>query len=154
MNELRKTFKFGKIAYTSKRKINAVEVEIRLHDTKAGPVFSAVGAIWNGTHTDWACGGQCLDEIAKYIRFNKTFKEIRRLWKLYHLNDMRVGTPKQEAYLKEIGLSSYGSQFSECCEALKKVGLYEDGGMEFGLAWNYVAIPEEDLAKIRTLLAE
>ena len=87
---MRKTFNFGKIAYYSNRKENLVTVEIELKEKENGEkVFTACGDIWNRLHTDIISGGQNLDEIAKTpVGNNKIFKEIYRLWKLYHLNDM------------------------------------------------------------------
>lgn len=88
-----KTFDFGKIDYYGKgRKINSVTVEMSYRDG----VLSICGHIWNGRHTDIVCGGQCLDEIAEYIHSSK-FKKIYRLWKLYHLNDMRPYDEHQKA---------------------------------------------------------
>lgn len=60
---MKKTFNFGKIAYNGKRKINTVTVTVEFESG----VFTAMGSIYNMTHTNVFCGGQCLDTIAEYI---------------------------------------------------------------------------------------
>ena len=98
--KMERTFNFGKIDYYGRgRKINLVEVEVKLSNDG---VFTASATIWNSKHTDCVCGGQCLDEVAKYVKSDK-FKKIYRLWKQYHLNDMHAGTEKQEEALKAAG---------------------------------------------------
>lgn len=86
---MKKNFNFGKIDYMRKgRKTNTVTVTIEYKENEKGQkVFSATGKILNARGSGCLCGGQCLDEIAKYVK-SPTFKTIYRLWKLYHLNDM------------------------------------------------------------------
>lgn len=60
---MKKTFNFGKIAYNGNRRINTVTVTVEFESG----VFTAVGDIYNMTHTNIVCGGQCLDTIAEYI---------------------------------------------------------------------------------------
>ena len=116
VRNMKRTFNFGKIDYYGRgRKINLVEVEVRLSDDG---VFTASATIWNSKHTDCVCGGQCLDEVAKYVKSDK-FKKIYRLWKQYHLNDMHAGTEKQEEVLKAAGLNSFANDYSKCCDYLE-----------------------------------
>ena len=144
----KKIFKFGKIDYYGTgRKINAVEIEIEFKDG----VFTASGDIWNSKRTDIICGGQCLDEIRKFIK-NDTFKKIYRLWKLYHLNDMHAGTRKQEQALADRFGGVDANNYTEQCNYLKSIGLYEDNGYKFGTGWLKYEIPEEDKKEIENLL--
>ena len=84
---MKRVFSFGKIDYYhTGRKINLVEVEMSYTEKGDKKVFSVSGKIWNGRKTDIVCGGQCLDEIAKYVK-TPLFNTIFRLWKQYHLND-------------------------------------------------------------------
>ena len=98
----RKTINFGKIDfYGTGRKINAVDVYIELRTQggdeilvknekgeyiksgKQTPVyieFAASGHIWNGKHTDICAGGQCLDEIAEFVK-DPAFIKIYEIWK-------------------------------------------------------------------------
>lgn len=93
---MKKIFDFGKIDFEGKGKINAVTVEMEYTEKDGKKVFSCVGRIWNGRHSDIVAGGQCLDTIAKYIN-DPVFMEIFRLWKMYHLNDMHPECEHQAA---------------------------------------------------------
>jgi hypothetical protein len=159
---MKKIFEFGKIAWYGSRKINAVEVEVEWKENNHGKmVFSVCGTVWNATHTDCVCAGQCLDEILPYLKWNKKFKEIHRLWKSYHLNDMHIGTREQENALNEavkVGKIQSRSAYTECCEYLKSIGLYEvelnGKTYEYGHGWIYYDIPQEDINKIEELFKE
>ena len=148
---MKRTFNFGKIDYYGRgRKINSVEVRVELSDKG---VFTASANIWNSKHTDCVCGGQCLDEVAKYVKSDK-FKKIYRLWKQYHLNDMHAGTEKQEEALKVAGLESWANNYSKCCDYLESINLLVDNGYKFGTGWLKRDIPVEDVAEIERLLTE
>ena len=103
---MKKILHFGKIDfYNAGAKRNAVTVEIEYTEKQNGQkVFSVCGNIWNATHTDIICGGQCLEEIARYIK-TPLFNEILRLWRLYHLNDMHPECTHQAAagWLEQAG---------------------------------------------------
>ncbi len=149
----RKTVSFGKIDfYGTGRKINAADAEIELRDTENGPELAICGNVWNARHTDIVSGGQNLDEMAKHIKSAK-FREIHRLWKLYHLNSMHAGTEAQDRIVSEHFKDSR-YDYGEACEALKEAGLYEDHGYRYGTAWLYREIPDEDLRKIEELIAD
>ena len=158
---MKKTFTFGKIAYYSRRKINSVEVIVSLKkDNLDRWCFSAVGDIWNSTHTDIVCGGQILDDIARFIK-DPTFVKIHRLWKKYHLNDARPGTREQERFLEENFKpipSTTASIFMQKCSFLKENGLYEvphpdrpGETYRYGEGWLYNPIPENDLTEMLAL---
>lgn len=94
---MKKRFDFGKIDYYGRgSRRNAVTVDVEYTEKDGKKVFTASGMIWNSTRTDCICGGQCLDTIAQYIK-NPTFKQILRLWNLYHLNDMHPECEHQAA---------------------------------------------------------
>ena len=148
---MKRTFNFGKIDYYGRgRKINLVEVKVELSDEK---VFTASANIWNSKHTDCVCGGQCLDEVAKYVKSDK-FKKIYRLWKQYHLNDMHAGTEKQEEALKAVEFENWANDYSKCCDYLESINLLVDDGYKFGTSWLKREIPAEDVAEIKKLLTE
>lgn len=133
---MKKIISFGKIAYANTRKENEVTIEIELRDKNGLKELSICGNVWNRLHTDIICGGQCLDEIAKYIH-TPEFKFWFKMWKNYHLNGMHPGTPRQEAYLKEIrkseeyknakieGLRDWDT-YGKDCYFLERAGLLED----------------------------
>lgn len=88
---MKKTFNFGKIDYFTKgKKTSLANVTIEYKEKGDKKVFSASGDIWQSNHRDILCGGQCLDELNKYLKGDETFDKIYRLWKLYHLNDMHA----------------------------------------------------------------
>lgn len=80
----------GKIDYCGTGKRYPVTVDVELRETKNGPEFSASG--WIGSR----CGGQCLDEIAQYVK-TPLFREIYEFWKLYHLNGMSAACEHQRS---------------------------------------------------------
>lgn len=159
---MRKVFEFGKIAWYGSRRINAVEIEVEWKENNHGKmVFSACGEVWNATHTDCVCCGQCLEHIYPYLKENKTFGELFRLWNLYHLNDTNAGTREQKAALDEAranGKIKKHASYDEQCEYLKSIGMYEveyDGKpYKYGHGWIYYDIPQEDIDKIESLLKE
>lgn len=151
MPKIEKTIELGKIAYLGKRKINPVELTIALEDRKAGPVFTASAAVWNKSKTDYLIVGQCLDRLVPHLGGNETFMMVYRLWKAYHLNNMKAGTPKQEAAVKEY-LKDHAYDYGEVCDYLESIDLLEDDGYRYGTAWMYEPIPEADLKEIRELL--
>lgn len=147
---MKKTFDFGKIKYTNKKRaVNLVTVDVELRrrggettftiDQKTGektitgktPEYVELaisGAIWNARRTDCVCGGQCLDEIYKYrkqLSEPELFNEIYDLWKKYHLNGMHAGTPEQEAAIKEWEAAGNRYDYKVACEMLKKINLYK-----------------------------
>ena len=94
---MKKTFNFGKIDFeNSGKKRNLVTVTIEYEEENEKKVFSASADVWNNLHSDVVCSGQCLDEIAPYIK-DTTFAEILRLWELYHLNNMHPECEHQAA---------------------------------------------------------
>lgn len=161
---LKKTFGFGKVDYWGHgRKDCQAEAEVELRDTENGPELSVSGTVWNPRRTDSYMGGQCLDSMAELpeLKRDATFKEIHRLWKLYHLNGMHAGTPAQEEFV-DAHFSKSGKPYDyvEACEALEEAGLLTDAGLirngkpyRYGTAWLYQPIPEGDLKKIRALLS-
>lgn len=147
---MEKTFDFGKIDFYGKgRKVNKVEVSVELTEDEC---FRVSGEIWNSRHTDIECGGQCLDEIAQYIKGNETFDKIYKYWKLYHLNDLHAGTQKQEKALNDAGITNWANDYYKVCDYLESIGLLYDGDYKFGSGWLKYSIPEDDLNDIRSLL--
>lgn len=190
---MRKSFDFGKIRYTNKfRRVNPVVVDVRLEkkggreifktDCRTGEKtvtgrtpefweFAACGQIWNAGQTDIVCGGQCLDTIAKYesqLNNPELFSVLYDLWKKYHLNSMYIGTPEQEAAVKEwIELGGHEYDYSKVCDMLEKRDLYEvnytgltvekryeNEPYKYGHGWVVQELPEDVIAQIRHLLSE
>ena len=87
-----------------------------------------------------------------FIKGNATFNSIYRLWKLYHLNDLHAGTKKQEEALKQKFGGVNANIYTEQCEYLKSINLYDDNGYKFGTGWIKEEIPANDLQEIKRLL--
>ena len=156
--EISKVFKFDKVAYTSSRRVNSPEVEMRLNYKDGDmnkPVLSICGDLWNARHTDIVMGGQCLDYLNEFssLKHNTLFKRLYRLWKLHHLNDMHAGTVKQEQALNEAKKSGVKiCSYDDSCKYLDSVGLLDDDGYRYGSKWLYREIPEDDLNEIKALI--
>ena len=60
---IKKTFVFGKVAYTGNRRTCPAEVELELIDEGNGLELLISGSIWNHIHTDIYSGGQNLDTM-------------------------------------------------------------------------------------------
>ena len=153
---MRKTISFGKVDYNGiGRRNNEVTIDLELRNTDKGIKFSACGNIWKGNNSDIICGGQCLDTIAEYIT-DPTFKEIHRLWKLYHLNSMHAGTVEQEEAIEKWKAEGNKYDYTAVCDYLKSINLYEvehEGKpYKYGHAWLYRTIPEADLNKIKEII--
>lgn len=150
---MKRVINFGNIDFLGTgKKINQVTVELELTDNN---IFKASGDVWDNRHTDIICGGQCLDDLLPFFKHNETFKEIFRLWKAYHLNDMHAGTPKQEQALKNSKWGGVNANFySEQCKYLESVGLLYDDGYKFGSGWLKEEIQENDIELIKKLIKE
>ena len=88
---MKKIINLGEIDYEGKgKKQNLVTIDFEYKEKKEGQkVLSISGNIWNKNKSDILAGGQMLDDLVEYFFNTSTgFKDVHRLWKLYHLNDM------------------------------------------------------------------
>lgn len=153
---MERTITLGKIdGYGSGRKNCRVDVCLELRDSDRGPCFACSAEVWNPRGTDIIMGGQCLDSIAERIH-TPAFKEIVRLWRAYHLNDMHAGTPEQEAEVRRWTAAGNSHEYTAVCEHLREVGLltviHDGAPYTFGTAWLHEPIPDDDLARIRDII--
>lgn len=120
---------FGKIAYNNpSRKTNEVTIDIELRDnvTNGGYQYKELaisGDIWNARHTDCICGGQCLDEIKKYVD-TPLFNEIYQLWEEWHLNSINAGTPEQTEAIQKWLNQGNKYDYEKAIEHLQDLDLY------------------------------
>jgi hypothetical protein len=150
---MKRIFNFGKIDYNQTgKKINLATVEVNFDGTR----FSASGNVWNSKQTDCISCGQNLDDMKEHLKDNKTFLMIYSLWKQYHLNDMKPGTPKQMAFLSTIQRPRNADFYTWECEQLKKVDLLIDDldgkPYKYGTAWLTSEIPSFAKEQINKLL--
>lgn len=154
---MKKVIDFGKIDFNSVgRKINRVTVDVELRNEM---FFSVCADVWNSKKTDCIVGGQCLDDIYPFLKDNKLFKEIYRLWKSYHLNDLKPGTPEQMECIKnhkdeiDESLGFYEKELSLLRKYNLDVVEYEGQPYKYGTKWLYQPIPEEDLNLIKNIIS-
>lgn len=139
---MKKTINMGycKIAGEQRRRKAIVDVKLEVRDGKL--YLSIVGEI-NGYSS-----GQCCKEMEKYaVQKRQNFDEIIEIWKRYHLNDMRAGTPKQERAVREY-CKNNEYDYNKVREYLDSVGLLVDNGYTYGTSWLYEEIPQDVLNKI------
>ena len=153
---MKRTISFGKHAIYSDKKINEVTLDIELREENINkPIFSVCANVWNIRHTNIVMGGQCLDELRKYVK-TPLFREIHRLWEEHHLNDLHAGTSEQEKAIEEWKEHGNAYDYSKVCEYLKSIGLYEveynGKPYKYGSGWIYKEIPENDLKLIKYII--
>lgn len=166
---MRKTIKIGKIAMQGNGRRNLLTVELELKQTtdkkrswdtleELPPgqwIFSAYCSVWNQNRSDIIMGGQCFDSISNTDLLALTpdqrtfFRQVRRLWKNYHLNDMKSGTTRQTSALTGMG-EPY--DYQKARDFLSDKGLLLDRGYDYGHSWFLQTIPEDAVKQIQTIL--
>jgi hypothetical protein len=98
-------------------------------------------------------GGQNIEETADISKYTELFiskddlKAIIEIWEKWHLNDMKAGTVKQQAFIDEwIKTNRYN--YTAACEALKAAGLYIDNDYQYGHEWLVDPLPEDVITEI------
>ena len=124
-----------------------------------GDKFSMCGQIGRGNRCHTA--GQCIDEIANAFPLNTTIQDMREIWKRWHLNDMKAGSPQQrkhlESFPEDIWRDSHNSHYEWACDILEEADLLHDKNFihndepyRYGSAWLKEEIPLEVAEKIRS----
>lgn len=84
----------------------------------------------------------------------KVLAKFLEYWDDWHLNDMKAGTPAQEAYLKAHKDEFPGypvNRYNWACETLGAVGLHPDNGYKYGSAWLKQEVPESVISFMQSL---
>lgn len=138
---MKKKFEFRK---NDSEKGRRLWVEVELTDDNNFRACCAGPAIY------W---GQCIEEAGKELNINDSvFKKIAKFHALYHLNDCKAGTKRQEELVKEYK-KTHTYNYTEVCKFLEENNLLYDNGYKYGSAWLKEEIPQEDLEEIKQLLA-
>ena len=134
--------------------------EFRRNDSEKGRRLRVEVELTNENNFRACCAGpaiywgQCLDSAQKELNIkNPVMIEIVRLWKLYHLNDMKAGDKEQEKAVKEYTKNN-SYDYDKVCEYLESKNLLVHNDYRYGSAWLKEEIPQEDLEKIKELLAD
>lgn len=77
--------------------------------------------------------------------------QFRAVWKEWHLNDMRAGSPAQEEFLKANPITDHLNRYSAACKALADAGLNPDNGYKYGSKWLRVEVPQHVIAFLKSL---
>ena len=98
--------------------------------------------------------GQIYDRLTpENIDFSidpKKIQEIKRIWKRWHLHDLKAGTIKQEKALSP--KLRWASNYDKAIKKLKEKGLHPDRGYKYGSDWLVEPLPEKIEKKLRRLL--
>ena len=145
---MKKTFNFGKKAVANPRiKNNEVTITIELRDTDKGLEFSASGYVWNSKHTDIIMGGQCIDDLGKYLRGNKVYKEILDLWQKYHLNGMNAWCSCEHEENSSEKIKLYKLRYNDEGKRLSKI-------RDLGIFKQFIEVTEQGMKNVPMALYE
>lgn len=105
MKNLEKRISFGKVSVKGGKsgKYFSLSVRIALDEKMSRPTFTAMASV--GARFS----GQCLDDV---VCNDPLFVAIRRLWKAYHLNDIRF-IPKDDIKIIRRILAAKGNTSEE-----------------------------------------
>lgn len=136
---------FCKIQYSEdpKPKLSITGVEGPTHGGNAIGGWGQIDMHLKASHFNTFATGWNFAKVKKFLE----------LWGLWHLNDMRAGTPKQSEALKEFyATRSYPNNgYTQACEYLESKGLLYDVHPEtgepykYGSAWLYESVPDDVL---------
>lgn len=135
-----------------------VDFEFSLSGDPANPRFSMSASAWfNEQRLNGFSFGQWCDEAAKQFPDDAKAKRMVEVWSLYHLNDMKAGTPEQmaavEAYRATYMPGGSSLNYDLLVAHLQDIGLYEvevDGKpYRYGTGWLTLQIPAEIIEEIK-----
>lgn len=110
----------------------AAQIEWELEQGANGPEFSAQGDYDGGA-------GQCIDSIAEAYPQDATVQRIAAVWRVYHLNGMNAGTPRQRSYL-EGREAAERAKHPEC--------VYGDGSVNWYALAKACKVPQKDAGSL------
>jgi hypothetical protein len=131
------------VGFKNKTKVYAF-IEVEINEGKTCISISGV----EGPHKNGNCSGGC-GQIG-YLRCtggDVNAIKLHNVWKRWHLNDMRAGTPEQMEALREAKINGY----DEACQFLKEKGLYEVDGYRYGSKWLHEEPPQEVIDFLESL---
>jgi hypothetical protein len=149
-------YELGKVDYNGSGRRNCKAVIT--WDLENGR-FSMQAEIWNPRETDCYACGQCVEEVAAYFPSDAKAQRMLAIWRDWHLNDMRAGSPAQEAWLRENPVTAVypGSHYETAKAALAAAGLQPDTSYihngnpySYGSAWLRRELPPEVVAEIES----
>jgi hypothetical protein len=120
------TFKNGNLS------ISGVEGPMSNGDCK-GSCGQIIGSLRNDDPSVWSFNEGWTPEM---------MQKLLEVWDCWHLNDMKAGTQKQDAFIREWKKTNR-YDYTAACEALKEAGLYEDNGYKYGHSLLKEDVPQD-----------
>lgn len=101
-------------------------------------------SLWGSFHGNYGQIYEYLSDPTR-IHLSKEFNyediiNIQKIWKRWHLNDLRAGTPRQEAFVRKWEVNNT-YDYKRVCEALTKANLLVDHGYKYGTSWLKEDVP-------------
>lgn len=135
-----------------------VWIEVKYEDGRLS-ITGVVGPMRNGNAKGSA--GQCVDALDGDLKLREGWKpemvqELANVWRRWHLNDTRAGTPAQMEHLRANAhkFKGYPQSYYDWARAeLASAGLQPDPetGYSYGSAWLYEEVPADVLAFLASL---
>lgn len=149
------------VGYPESKRYQPLFIDILVDETDGKTRLSITGVEGPRNNGDaWGSAGQCRDSLAKLVELAPGWTtemafELFAVWERWHLNDLRAGTPAQEAWLREhpVTFTYPESHYTKALEALTRAGLNPDDGYRYGSAWLYEEVPTEVIEWLRNLPA-
>lgn len=91
--------------------------------------------------------GQIEKDLIECFGEDEKARNVYHVWKRWHLNDMRAGTPAQESFLR--AQKPAPRTYSEILGLLYSNGLMVDNGYSYGSAWLKEEVPSEVIERIQ-----
>lgn len=151
--------------------VDTINAAIRIADSAEGDVWVTIE--WDGARLAFqgafgpksngnakgSCG-QIVDDLQKQAPYLKSLlrpgqiQQIAKLWKRWHLNDMRAGSPKQMELLRTLRAQpDWLASYERDCTALADAGLLVDDGYRYGSEWLIEEVPAEVIDELRVIIA-
>lgn len=88
-------------------------------------------------------------EMEEYVD-KQAYERLHMIWDKWHLNGMKAGTPKQEAFVEEWRKTNE-YDYTNASKALEEAGLLVDDGYKYGSSWLREDLPEEIIQEVEQL---
>lgn len=150
------SYTLGKVDYNNSGRRNC---RAELTWTLDNGRFTMQGAIWNPRETDCYSCGQNVEEVCAYFPNDKRAQRMLAIWREWHLNDMKAGSPAQEAFLKAnpVKRTYQDTHYDTAITSLRAAGLqpdetylYDGKPYSYGSAWLHVNLPADIVAEIQS----